>query len=117
MHSKSHTLDGRSDLTPFVFAELGTKPSLDEKRSRSLEDKNDPTPENSKCLLFYCVDNFNCLNKKNPLFFSFLFGGGCKLYEWFGRIYRGDVMCLLVWCQSWCGSVCVLSVASPVSKS
>ena len=33
----------------FVFAEMGNKPSLDEKRSRSLEDKNDPTPENSKC--------------------------------------------------------------------
>ena len=74
MHSKSHTLDNRSDLTPFVFAELGTKPSLDEKRSRSLEDKNDPTPENSKCLLFYCVDNFNCKQNKIVFFFFYFWG-------------------------------------------
>ena len=26
-------------------------------------------------------------------------------------------MCLHVWCQSWCGSIFVLSVASPISKS
>lgn len=122
MHSKSHTFDGRSDLTLFVFLQSwGRSLHWMKNAAAVLRIKTIPPRKTVSVFIFTVWTIFNCLNKNFSFFFFFsslkkkTFGG--KLFEWFGRIYRGDVMCVHVWCQSWCGSIFVLSVASPISKS